>query len=145
MKAMGLSTEDMTLIGNIVADNTGQDSFAYLCQRIHSHGHTADNPGDNRTVFRPDLMDTKLLDWVQQALTAPDSVYARDDTRILFLKDLGEYIGYEQSTVNTQNVVWRHKIAVLIDLQHVQDDTPVDEDLALVADRIALVVAYPTN
>jgi hypothetical protein len=46
---------------------------------------------------------------------------------------------------NTDNPEWLRRVGVVIDLQNLPDDTPVDEDLAEIVEQIALIVAYPTK
>ncbi len=144
VRSDNLSDGQMRLIGQIVADNTTIVNADFLAKRIIEHGHTTAQPGANKTIWWNEVSGL-IIGYVQSTLASPDSVYAKDDTRLLYLKEIGEWVGYEQATINTANPVWRSKVAVLIDLQNLPDDASLDEDLAESVEKIALVVAYPTR
>lgn len=144
VRSDNLSTAQMKLIGQIVADNTTVVNADYLAKRIIEHGHTTAQPDPNKTIWSNDVSGL-IIGYVQSTLEAPDEVYAKGDTRVLYIKDVGEWVGYEQATAHTDNPEWRRKVGVVIDLQNLPDDTPINDDLATIVEKIALIVAYPTK
>jgi hypothetical protein len=134
----------MKLVGQIVSDNTTIVNADYLAKRIIEHGHTTDQPGPNKTIWSDDVRG-EIIGYAQSTLAAPDEVYAKDDTRILFIKNVGAWVGYEQATAHTASPEWRTRVGVVIDLVNLPDDTPIDEDLATIVEKIGLIVAYPTK
>jgi hypothetical protein len=135
-----LTDEQMKLIGKIVAENTLTTEFEYLCGRINSHGHTEANPLPGKSVWNGGY-EQYMPYYVQTTLSAPDQAFARDTTRIVYLKQFTEAVGWDPGPPPQ----WRSRVAMIIDLRGLPDGTPINADLALLVQNIGLIVAYPTN
>jgi hypothetical protein len=118
-------------IGEWLSENLSRDKFNDLVGRIFKHGHMFDDPKVGGTYFT----DVKILNWVTDVLSTPDSIYERG-TRLSFRKDFGTEVGREQADGTVRTAV-----LVVIDLAKVTD--PNDE--LDVVDNADFVVAYPVK